>query len=88
MIICVIPIAFGSIISSLSGLIDTVTVIDGFQKFKYTLVEANQKFGIYTGKVDVLVTVPLSLNVAFSIALVPFISGAVKKVEEMRQLRR
>ena len=79
LIICVIPIAFGSIISSLSGLIDTVTVIDGFQKFKYTLVEANQKFGIYTGKADVLVTVPLSLNVAFSIALVPFISGAVKK---------
>lgn len=78
LILCVIPIAFGSIISSLANLIDTVTVIDGLQKFGYNLIEANQKFGIYTGKVDVLVTVPLSLNVAFSIALVPFISGAMK----------
>ena len=79
LILCVIPISFGSIVSSLANLIDTVTVIDGLQKFGYTLIEANQKFGIYTGKVDVLVTVPLSLNVAFSIALVPFISGAIKK---------
>lgn len=79
LILCVIPIAFGSIISSLANLIDTVTVIDGLQKFGYDLLEANQKFGIYTGKVDVLVTVPLSINVAFSIALVPFISGAIKK---------
>lgn len=79
LILCVIPIAFGSIISSLANVIDTVTVIDGLQKFGYTLIEANQKFGIYTGKVDVLVTVPLSLNVAFSIALVPFVSGAIKQ---------
>ncbi len=50
-----------------------------FKNFGYNLLEANQKFGVYTGKVDVLVTVPLSLNVAFSIALVPFISGAIKK---------
>ena len=34
LILCVIPIAFGSIISSLANLIDTVTVIDGLQKFR------------------------------------------------------
>lgn len=34
LILCVIPIAFGSIISSLTNLIDTVTVIDGLQKFR------------------------------------------------------
>ena len=50
LILCVIPIAFGSIISSLANLIDTVTVIDGLQKFGYDLLEANQKFGLYTGK--------------------------------------
>ncbi|MEG1204750.1 MAG: polysaccharide biosynthesis protein [Clostridia bacterium] len=73
----VIPISFGSVVVALSGVIDVVTVMDGLQKFGYGLQLANEKFGILLGKVDILTSVPLSINVAFSVALVPFISSAM-----------
>ena len=80
----VIPISFGSVVVALSGVIDVVTAIDGLQKYGYTLQQANEKFGILVGKVDILNAVPLSINVAFSVALVPFISAAManKKKKE------
>lgn len=74
-----IPISLGSVVSTLSGLIDVVTVVSGLQKKGYDLVTANQKYGILSGKVDVLLSVPLSINVAFSVALVPFISAAIAR---------
>ncbi len=75
----VIPISFGSVVVALSGVIDVVTAMDGLQKFGYTIQQANEKFGILLGKVDILNAVPLSINVAFSVALVPFISAAMAK---------
>ena len=69
----------GSVVSALSGVIDVVTVVDGLQKSGYTLQEANEKFGIIVGKVDILNAVPMSINVAFSVALVPFISAAMAR---------
>ncbi len=75
----VIPISFGSIVVALSGVIDTVTVINGLQKFGLGIKEANEQFGILVGKVEILNAVPLSINVAFSVALVPFISAAIAK---------
>ena len=78
----VIPISFGSVVVALSSVIDLATVMDGLQKFGYTLQEANEKFGIILGKVDILVAVPLSINVAFSVALVPFVSSAMAKKDK------
>ncbi|MEG2310781.1 MAG: polysaccharide biosynthesis C-terminal domain-containing protein, partial [Clostridia bacterium] len=75
----VIPISFGSIVVALSGVIDIVTVMDGLQKMGMGLKDANEQFGILLGKVDILNAVPLSINVAFSVALVPFISGALAR---------
>lgn len=75
----VIPISFGSVVVALSGVIDVITAMDGLQKYGYTLQQANEKFGILLGKVDILNAVPLSINVAFSVALVPFISSAIAK---------
>lgn len=75
----VIPISFGSVVVALSGVIDTVTVMNGLQKFGLTIKEANEQFGILLGKVDILNAVPLSINVAFSVALVPFISAAIAR---------
>lgn len=75
----VIPISFGSVVVALSGVIDVITAMDGLQQYGYTLQEANEKFGILLGKVDILNSVPLSINVAFSVALVPFISSAIAK---------
>ena len=74
-----IPISFGSVVSALSGLIDVVTVVNGLQKYGYDIVTANAKYGILSGKVDILLAVPLSINVAFSVALVPFISSAIAR---------
>jgi len=75
----VIPISFGSIVVALAGMIDLVTVMDGLQKFGYTLEQANEKFGIILGKVDILTSVPLALNVAFSTSLVPVVTKAITK---------
>lgn len=75
----VIPISFGSVVVALSGVIDVVTVMEGLRKFGYTLEQANDKFGILLGKVDILNSVPLSINVAFAVALVPFISAALAR---------
>lgn len=74
-----IPISLGSVVVALSGVIDLMTVMDGLQKYGYDLQTANEKFGILLGKVDILNAVPLSINVAFSVALVPFISSALAK---------
>ncbi len=76
----VIPISFGSVIVTLSSLIDTITVVDALQKFKdTTLLQANQIFGMLVGKVEILQALPLSVNVAFAVALVPFISAAIAR---------
>lgn len=74
-----IPIAFGSVVSTLAGLIDVITVVNGLQQKGYDIVTANAKYGILSGKVDILLAIPLSINVAFSVALVPFISSAIAK---------
>ena len=74
-----IPISFGSVVSALAGLIDVVTVVNGLQKYGYDIVTANAKYGILSGKVDILLAVPLSINVAFSVALVPFISASIAR---------
>ncbi len=85
----VIPISFGSIVITLAGMIDLVTVMEGLQKYGYTLKEANEKFGILLGKVDILTSVPLALNVAFSTSLVPAITSAIaqgKKSEAVNKI--
>lgn len=84
-----IPISLGSVVVALSGVIDIMTVMDGLQKFGYDIQIANEKFGILLGKVDILNAVPLSINVAFSVALVPFISSALargKKEEAVNKI--
>ncbi|MCX8074903.1 MAG: polysaccharide biosynthesis protein [Clostridia bacterium] len=84
----VIPISFGSVVVALSGIIDVMTVIDGLQKKGYSLALANEKFGIILGKVDILNSVPLSLNVAFSVALVPFISAAIARNDKTEAVNK
>lgn len=75
----VVPISFGSVIVTLSSLIDTITVVDCLQKFGYTLEKANIVYGILVGKVEILNSLPLAINIAFSVALVPFVSSAIAR---------
>ena len=84
----VIPISFGNVVVTLSGIIDMVTVMSGLRKYGYSLEEANNKFGILLGKVDILNSVPLSINVAFAVALVPFISSAIAQGKKQEALNK
>lgn len=84
----VIPISFGSVVVALAGMIDLVTVMDGLQKFGYTLQQANEKFGIILGKVDILTSVPLALNVAFSTSLVPVVTRAITRGEKKEAIKK
>lgn len=69
------PIALTAIMSSLNKNIDSFTVVRGLKNFMSEDMALAQ-YGILGGKVDTLTSLPLSINVAFSTALVPAIAAA------------
>ncbi len=73
-----IPISLTAILTSIIKLVDSFTVV---RILKPIIGEtaAKEKYGILTAKADILATLPLSLNVAFTTALVPAISAANAK---------
>lgn len=73
-----IPMSLSSILTSINRNIDSMTVKRGLQSF-LTEGEALKQYGILSGKVDTLVSLPLSFNIAFATALVPAISSAKAK---------
>ena len=85
----VVPISFASIVVSLSGLVDILSVMEGLQNYGYSLEKANEIYGIIVGKVDILVSIPHTFNVAIVTPLIPMItefmvkkdySGAQKRI--------
>lgn len=77
----VIPISFASIVVSLSGMVDVLSVVDGLVKHGYDLTKANEYYGIIVGKVDILVSIPHTFNVAITTPLIPIITGHIVKKE-------
>lgn len=73
-----IPMSLSSILTSINRNVDSMTVKRGLQTF-LTEGEALKQYGILSGKVDTLVSLPLSFNIAFATALVPAISSAKAK---------
>ena len=73
-----IPISLSAITSSLNKNIDSFTVVRLLSEFM-SEAEAKIQYGILSGKVDTLITLPLSFNVAFATALVPAISSSIAK---------
>lgn len=73
-----LPITLSAIMSTLNKNVDAMTVTRILKKF-ISEGEAKIQYGILSGKVDTLITLPLSFNVAFSTALVPTISAAIAK---------
>ncbi len=79
-----IPISLGSIVATLNRLIDIVTVVRGvklalasqFNNVSALADEAVRLSGILS-KTDVLINLPLALNIAFSTVLVPTVAGAL-----------
>ncbi|MBR5227209.1 MAG: polysaccharide biosynthesis protein [Clostridia bacterium] len=89
-----IPLAITSIVTSLVGMVDLVTVVDSLVEYyeslgvKDALLVANEKFGIIAGKVDILVSIPFALNVAIITPLMPAISAHIVKKEKKQAIAK
>ncbi len=90
-----IPITISSVISVISGVIDTATVSNCIQislqnanMTKEALEQAAMSATGILSKVDTLVSFPLAINLAFSTALTPAISEALAKKDRVTASRR
>lgn len=89
-----IPITISSLISVISGVIDTATVSNCMQiafsdgNSKEALEQIAMSATGILSKVDTLVSFPLAINTAFSTALVPAISEALAKKDKKTASRR
>ncbi len=72
-----IPITITALLSTINKNIDAFTVVGGLKNFITDEARAKELYGIISGKVDTLTSLPLSFNVAFSTALVPAVSSAI-----------
>lgn len=70
-----IPMTLSSFVSTINRNLDAITVVRGLKKF-LTETEAKFQYGILSGKVDMLIGLPLSFNIAFATALVPTVSAS------------
>lgn len=70
-----IPMSLTPILATINKNVDSVTVVRGLKNFLIES-EAKAQYGILTGKVDTLVTMPMSFNTAFTTALVPAVASA------------
>lgn len=82
-----VPIALCALFSATSKTIDALTVVR-ILKTTISEEEATVQYGILSGKVDTLITLPFSFNVAFATALVPAVSAAIAKREMYVAKRR
>ena len=81
------PITLSAIMSTLNKNIDSFTVIRGLKTFLPEAVSKIQ-YGILSGKVDTLITLPLSFNIAFATALVPSVSSSMAQDDEKTASKR
>ena len=75
-----VPIALCALFSAMTKTIDALTVVRILKTY-IGEKEATIQYGILSGKVDTLITLPFSFNIAFATALVPTISGAIARKE-------
>ena len=74
------PMSLSAIFVSINRNIDSITVKRGLETFLDER-EALKQYGILSGKIDTLISLPLSFNIAFATALVPAITTARTKGE-------
>ncbi len=82
-----IPMSLSSILTSLNKNIDSFTVTNLLKNF-LSETDAKIQYGILSGKVETLTSLPLSFNVAFATALVPAISAARARGEIDKGVKR
>lgn len=76
-----IPISLSALFSVCTKTIDAMTVVR-ILKNSIGEVEATNQYGILSGKIDTLIALPFSFNIAFATALVPAISSAIAKKQK------
>lgn len=82
-----IPMTISSVLSSINKNVDAFTV----KRILSTYMPAElaiEKYGILSGKVDTLIGLPLSVNIAFATALVPAIAEAKAKNDMQTATKR
>ena len=82
-----IPMTISSVLSSINKNVDAFTV----KRILSTYLPAEiaiEKYGILSGKVDTLIGLPLSINIAFATALVPAIAEAKAKKDTETATKR
>ena len=81
------PITITSLLATANKTIDTFTIVNIIGKY---MDRENAKFqyGILSGKVEGLVVLPYSFNIAFAITLVPTISAAQARGEITQAIKR
>lgn len=70
-----IPMSLSAILTTINRNIDSHTVVNLLENF-LPEKEAIKQYGILSGKVEILTSLPLAFNVAFATALVPAITAA------------
>jgi len=73
-----IPISFSAFLSVATKSVDSLTIIRILKTYMKT-EEAKRLYGILSGKIDTLVILPLSFNIALSTTLVPTIASLIAK---------
>ncbi len=81
-----IPMSLTGIMGTINKNIDSMTVVRGLKTF-LSEEAAKIEYGILSGKVDTLVTLPMSFNMAFATALIPSISSA-KAIGDVATIRK
>ena len=81
------PIAIGGLLASTNKTIDAFTTVNTISKFM-GIDEATKQYGILTGKVESLVILPYSFNMAFAVNLIPAISAAQARGETEKNIKR
>ncbi len=82
-----LPISITALLSSVNKSIDAFTVVNTISEFLGT-EEAKLQYGILTGKVETLIVLPYSFNIAFAITLIPTISAAQASGEMEKAIKR
>lgn len=72
------PISISSLLSAMNKTIDAFTVVNNISRYM-GLEQAKIQYGILTGKIETLINLPFSFNIAFAITLIPAISSAVAR---------
>lgn len=82
-----VPIAFTSLLSAANRTIDAFSIINIVSRYMEK-EKAKFQYGILTGKVEGLVILPYSFNIAFATTLIPTISAAKARGEMNKALKR